>query len=144
MWPEVWSEVFCAQIISRSIIRWAGLKKCRPIIRPGLSSTEAISVIGNAEVLSQIQFRLTDAFEFFPYILLDLHVFEHSFDDQVSVFGVIERCCQLQLLVDHCVQISLGHLFLFFMGVLKGLPYGRDPSIQGLLVDVPEDRSKPA
>ena len=48
---RVWSDVFAAQIISSSIIRWAGLKKCRPIMRPGSSRMEAISVIGRADVL---------------------------------------------------------------------------------------------
>ncbi len=47
---RVWSEVFSPQIISKSGIRSAGLKKWRPIIRPGSFRTEAISVMGRAEV----------------------------------------------------------------------------------------------
>ncbi len=38
-------------MISKSCMRSAGLKKCSPIIRPGSFRTDAISVMGRAEVL---------------------------------------------------------------------------------------------
>ncbi len=42
------SDVCFPQMISRSCMRWAGLKKCRPIRRPGSLRTAAISVMGSA------------------------------------------------------------------------------------------------
>ena len=104
-----------------------------------ISSTDAISVMGRADVfVANTVSGLHIAFEFLPYILLDIHILEHGFDHQVYVLTILQRRVVFSRFSDHRIQGVLGHFFLFNR-VLECLPYRGHPFVQGFLIDVPED-----
>ena len=81
--------------------------------------------------------RPADAVELLPDALLDLHVFQHRFDDQVHVLQVVQGSRGRQLVLEHGFQLISRHL-LFLDGIVECFAYSGHSFFQGRVIDFPQ------
>ena len=69
--------------------------------------------------------------------MFDLHILEHSFDDQVNIFQIFEIGCDGQLVFDHIGQLCLFHATCFD-GIGKRIADRRNTFFNSRIVDIPQ------